>query len=344
MNMTDVEYFVKVAELMSFSKAAEALYVTQQAVSLHVKHLEDTYGVRLFERKPSLRLTPAGKRMLEAARDISEREQRLISEFSSSRDQFDGEISIGLPPNRSTAFVNEFFPVFCKAYPRMSLRLDERTSSNLSAAVRHNEIDIALPLQADYTGEYDPDTFQTIPLETESLYLVISDDMLRAAFPERYPACRLEFLQGVSLFDFAALPMFLHPSTSHLHETIVNKLVRNGTPPNIRIRTSLTSSLISLCVDGYGIFFSTPMLLRHLYKTNRENFDTLNIFPVQEYRENRRTLLLYHCQKYLTRPLEDSIAMIRRIYANHAVFIDELRQSKIRQITALYGEEDMASG
>ena len=187
MNMTDVEYFVKVAELMSFSKAAEALYVTQQAVSLHVKHLEDTYGVRLFERKPSLRLTPAGKRMLEAARDISEREQRLISEFSSSRDQFDGEISIGLPPNRSTAFVNEFFPVFCKAYPRMSLRLDERTSSNLSAAVRHNEIDIALPLQADYTGEYDPDTFQTIPLETESLYLVISDDMLRAAFPELSP-------------------------------------------------------------------------------------------------------------------------------------------------------------
>ena len=328
MNMTDVEYFIKVAELMSFSKAAEALFVTQQAVSLHVKHLEDTYGVQLFERRPSLRLTSAGQLMLEAARDISEREQRLISELSSSREQFDGEISIGLPPNRSTAFVNEFFPVFCKAYPRMSLRLDERTSSNLSAAIRHNEIDLALPLQADYTGEYDPEVFRSIHLETESLYIVISDGMLRDAFPEQYPSCKKDFLKGVSLFDFAALPMFLHPSTSHLHESIVAKLMLNGTPPNIRIRTSLTSSLVPLCVKGYGIFFSTPMLLRHLYKTNRQSFDTLNVFPVQEYRENRRTVLLFHRQKYLTKPLEDSISMIRGIYADHAEFIKQLMLSR----------------
>ena len=43
------------------------------------------------------------------------------------------------------------------------------------------------------------------------------------------------------------------------------KLTLNGTPPFIRIRTSLTSSLVSLCAEGYGIFFSTPMLLQHLY-------------------------------------------------------------------------------
>ena len=115
MNMTDIEYFLKVAELMSFSKAAEALFVTQQAVSLHVKHLEETYGVRLFERHPSLRLTPAGYRLIDAARDIINRENRLVSEISNSREQFEGEISIGLPPNRSTAYVNAFFPLFSAA-------------------------------------------------------------------------------------------------------------------------------------------------------------------------------------------------------------------------------------
>ena len=52
MNMTDIQCFIKVTELMSFTKAAEALYTSQQAVSLHIKHLENTYKVQLFERKP----------------------------------------------------------------------------------------------------------------------------------------------------------------------------------------------------------------------------------------------------------------------------------------------------
>ena len=328
MNMTDIEYFLKVAELMSFSKAAEAMYVTQQAVSLHIKHLEDAYGTQLFERRPSLRLTAAGARMLEAARDIAAREQRLVDELSSSREQFEGEISIGLPPNRSTAFVHEFFPVFCRAYPRMSLRLDERTSSNLSAAVRHNEIDLALPLQTDFSGQYDPEIFRVIPLETESLYIVISDGLLREAFPERFPACKSAFLSGVSLFDFAALPMFLHPSTSRLHESIVEKLTMHGTPPNIRVRTSLTSSLVPLCAEGYGIFFSAPMPLKHLYKTNPQSFGELNVFPVLEYRNNRRAVLLCHRQKYLTKPLTDSIGMIRELYSGHAEFVAELMRRK----------------
>ena len=85
--------------------------------------------------------------MREAARDFSYREQRLISELNATRDQFEGEISIGLPPNRSTAFVNEFFPLFFQIYPKMSLKLDERTSPNLEMAIRHNEIDRFIAVQ-----------------------------------------------------------------------------------------------------------------------------------------------------------------------------------------------------
>ena len=85
MNMTDIQCFIKVTELMSFTKAAEALYTSQQAVSLHIKHLENTYKVQLFERKPSLKLTTSGQALLEAARDIIERENRLINQFLQCR-------------------------------------------------------------------------------------------------------------------------------------------------------------------------------------------------------------------------------------------------------------------
>ena len=146
MNMTDIQCFIKVTELMSFTKAAEALYTSQQAVSLHIKHLENTYKVQLFERKPSLKLTTSGQALLEAARDIIERENRLINQFTTMQDDFVGEIVIGLPPNRSTAFVCEFIPHFSREYPNMTIHLVEKTSPDLSAAVKNNEIDIALPL------------------------------------------------------------------------------------------------------------------------------------------------------------------------------------------------------
>ena len=94
MNMTDIQCFIKVTELMSFTKAAEALYTSQQAVSLHIKHLENTYKVQLFERKPSLKLTTSGQALLEAARDIIERENRLINQFTTMQDDFVGEIVI----------------------------------------------------------------------------------------------------------------------------------------------------------------------------------------------------------------------------------------------------------
>lgn len=324
MNMTDIEYFLKVAELMSFSKAAEALYVTQQAVSLHIKHLEETYNVTLFERRPSLRLTQAGEQLRAAARDIIEREAHLLSEFETSRETYTGEISIGLPPNRSIAFVTEFFPVFSRAYPQITLRLEEKTSANLSAAISRNEIDLALPLRSQYSEQFDTEQFCVLPLETEDLYLIVSDALLAEHFPDQYPQCKLAFREGVSLYDFARLPMFLHPNNSHLHKTIVSRLVRNGTPPIIRIQTSLTSSLLALCVKGYGVFFSSPMLLKHLYASNPQDFDTLNIFPVREYAGSRESVLIHHRQKFLTKPLRESIEIIQRLYAGHASIMETL--------------------
>ena len=71
MNLNQVEYFVKAAELLSFSRAAEEMYVTQQAVSKAVAALEEELGTPLFTRMSGgLRLTPEGKRALELSRSL----------------------------------------------------------------------------------------------------------------------------------------------------------------------------------------------------------------------------------------------------------------------------------
>ena len=112
MNMTDIACFIKVAECGSFTKASEELYISKQAVSLHIKHLENTYKTILFERRPCLKLTQSGKLLLDAATEIMQREALLMDELNVSRQDFRGELTIGLPANRSTAFACEFVPHF----------------------------------------------------------------------------------------------------------------------------------------------------------------------------------------------------------------------------------------
>lgn len=317
MNMTDAQCFLKVVELMSFSKASEALFISQQAVSIHIKHLEDTYRVRLFERKPALRLTPEGELLLSAARDIIDRENTLIDMFTVSQKDFSGEIAIGLPPNRSTAFACEFMPFFSKAYPNMTVRLVEATSSNLPNAVKENQIDLALPLISQFSEQIDTSVFKSRVLETEDLYVIISDHLLRQGFGDLADTMNRNFSVEASLYDFAKFPMFLHPASSHLHQSILECYESHGFHPFIRIKTTLTSSLLNLCADDQGIFFSNPMLLKYLYTTQPSCFQNLHVYPIREFRNARQTVLIYHKRKHLSRPITDSIGIIQDIYLSH---------------------------
>lgn len=325
MNMTDVRCFIKVVELMSFSKAAEALYISQQAVSIHIKRLEESYRVRLFERKPTLKLTESGKILFDATTEIIQREEALADQLTSSQNEFYGEISIGFPPNRTAAFAAEFIPAFIGKYPNMTVHLVEKTSLLLPTAVKQNEIDLAIPLVSRYAPIPNAHLFVSLSLEIEDSYLVISDQLLEKHFGALYPACKSEFRAGVSLKDFASVPMFLRPSSSRLHEEIVSLLLQADLTPIIRIQTVVTSTLLTLCAQGYGLFFSPPMLLRHMYNEQPQHFKSLNIFPVNELRGKRESLMIYHKHKQLTRPLRDSIEIIKANYYRHTLEVNDFK-------------------
>lgn len=324
MNMSDVACFLKVVENMSFSKAAESMYLSQQAVSLHIKHLENTYNVALFERKPTLRLTPEGQIFLEAAKEAVEREGTLKDLLNSRKRTFTGEIGIGLPPNRSTAFVVDFLPLFSHRFPDMTVRLMEATTSQLPIAIKDNLIDLALPLISNSAPSFYPDVYELIDLEEENLYVIISKQLFHEHFGYDARELARAWANGVSLFRFHDLPMFLHPETSGLHRRIVAAYTEKGYRPFIRAKTTLTSSLLSLCIDGYGIFFSNPMLLKYLYIQQPDWFRNVYILPINEFQKTRKSVLIYHKKKHLSIPIIESIDIIKKIYCSHASIMDTL--------------------
>lgn len=135
--------FRKVAEQLSFRKAAEDLYLTQPAVSLQIKALEEELGVALFDRRGSrIGLTPAGAALLQYA----EQSSRLLSEARHAVAAFSGRQSGTLTLGASTTIAQYVLPrllsEFCAAHPRVKPRLTSGNTEEIVTAVEEEKISL----------------------------------------------------------------------------------------------------------------------------------------------------------------------------------------------------------
>jgi len=111
MSILGLTYFLTAAEELNISRAAEKLYISQQTLSGHIQRLEEHYGVELFRRKPTLRLTPAGEAMLFYARQMLGAEHRMTAQFADIVSQCRGHLRLGMSRQRTQA-------LFCGIWAR----------------------------------------------------------------------------------------------------------------------------------------------------------------------------------------------------------------------------------
>ncbi len=140
-----LKVFHTVAKLLSFTKAAEALHMTQPAVTFQVRQLEEYFNTRLFDRTHNkVNLTPAGERVAEFAERIFD----LYSEMENSVRDLTGEISGALTIGASTTIAEYMLPAllgeFKNRYPDINLRLKVSNSEGIVSMVEHNVIDLGL--------------------------------------------------------------------------------------------------------------------------------------------------------------------------------------------------------
>ena len=101
MNIRSIEYFLITAEEMNFTRAAERLYISQQALSSHIKRLEEEYHVQLFARKPSLHLTLEGEQMVFYGKQILDSDKKMLAAFSDISTNCRGTLKVGISRLRS---------------------------------------------------------------------------------------------------------------------------------------------------------------------------------------------------------------------------------------------------
>jgi LysR family hydrogen peroxide-inducible transcriptional activator len=149
--LRQLEYAVAVAETGGFRKAAERSHVSQPALSAQLAQLEDSIGVRLFERdRRRVLVTPAGTELLARAKRILAEAADLQALARSYEDPFRGEMRVGIIPTIAPYLLAEITPALQERFPELRLLWSEEKTSTLVEMLEEGSLDAAvLALEAD---------------------------------------------------------------------------------------------------------------------------------------------------------------------------------------------------
>lgn len=141
------QIFLKVAHLLSFSRAAEILYISQSAVSRHIQALETHYNCALFERSGrDIKLTDIGLKIANHLNDAMDIQRKLEYEVSSTRQatEASGSLILGSSTTVSLYILPGILSEFHKTHPQISLHVVNRNTENITQALLDKTIDVGI--------------------------------------------------------------------------------------------------------------------------------------------------------------------------------------------------------
>ncbi len=166
MNITlrQLRVFEAVAERLSYTKAAESLYLSQPAVSMQIRQLEDNVGLSLFEKLgKKVHLTEAGNELHRYAKGIFRQLDEMEEVLESMKGVTHGRLDIAV-----ASTVNYFAPralgAFSRLYPEIQLKLDVTNRKYLVKLLEENEKDLVLMGQPPENLDLEAEAFMENPL------------------------------------------------------------------------------------------------------------------------------------------------------------------------------------
>ena len=239
MDLRQLEYFVRVAELGSFTKASLALDVAQPALSRQVRLLEVELRQNLLIRNGrGATPTEAGKLLMEHGRGILHQVARAREELGRVRGALAGRVAIGLPPSLARVLTVPLTRAFREQLPEASLSITEGLSTTMQEWLLTGRLDIALL----YNAPPSPD-IEISPLQDEELLLVEARAPGLAEDPP--PA-------AVPLSEVARLPLVIPSRPNSIRMQVEAEMAAFGLRPNVALEIDGVPAILDLVADGAG--------------------------------------------------------------------------------------------
>jgi LysR family transcriptional regulator, nitrogen assimilation regulatory protein len=238
MDLKQLEYFVRVAELGSFTRAAVALDVAQPALSRQVRLLEVELRQNLLTRNGrGAAPNEAGKLLLEHGRGILHQVERAREELGRVRGALAGRVAIGLPPSVAKAMAVPLIREFRQRMPEATLSISEGLSVAMHESLATGRLDIALL----YNASPSPD-IELTPLLEEPLFLVQRQTgKAQPAKPRPIP-----------LREVANLPLVIPSRPNTIRMLVEGEMANLGCRPKVALEVDGVAAILDLVEDGAG--------------------------------------------------------------------------------------------
>ena len=239
MDLKQLEYFVRVAELGSFTRAAVALAVAQPALSRQVRLLEVELNQSLLVRNGrGATPTEAGKLLLAHGRGILHQVERAREELGRVRGSLAGRVAVGLPPTLARVLTVPLTRAFRQQLPDARLSISEGLSAVMQEWLLNGRLDIAVLYNAQpATG------IELVPLIEEDLLLVQARPPGLAEDPPPMP---------IALRDVAHLPLVIPNRPNAIRMHVEAEMAGIGCRPLVVLEIDGVSAILDLVADGAG--------------------------------------------------------------------------------------------
>jgi LysR family cyn operon transcriptional activator len=234
MELRQLNYFIKAAEMLHFTEAAAASFVTQSTLSQQIKQLEEELGMLLFDRVgKQVRLTEAGNVFLVHARQIQLDVRKSKEAVFELNNLVIGDLRIGVTYAFSSMLLPALQP-FSGKYPGIRIVVEYGTAGELEHKLKLAELDVILAFhdQTDNVG------LEMQPLYASRIMMVVS---------KAHP---LAGLKKISLTELGKVALIL-PSKGFSSRDLLDELFSKAKiVPNIKIEMNDVHSLLSLVDEG----------------------------------------------------------------------------------------------
>ena len=246
--MRQLRHFVALAEEEHFGRAAERVFVVQQALSSSIRHLEDEVGVPLVLRTTRrVRLTPAGQEFLIGARETLRLAERTVERARQAARGEVGRLRVGFVSGMVFGGLPEVVRTFRERYPNVAVELRELTASEQEAALRGQGIDVGLML---------------LPVRDPSLaHEALWQEELVVALPARHPLARRKRL-GVGDLQHENFVFFPRQVRAAYFDQVMGLCAAQGFQPRIVQEAIEVPTLLSLVAAGIGVFLPIQFFSR----------------------------------------------------------------------------------
>ncbi len=239
MDFRQIESFVRVAELGSFTKAAQMLGMTQPALSRQIRMLEvDLHQSLLVRNGRGAVPTEAGKLLLSHGRGILHQVARAREDLGRVRGALAGRVAIGLPPSLARVLTVPLTRAFRAQLPEARVSISEGLSTQMQEWLVDGRLDIAVLYNARASADID-----ISPLLDEELLLVQARQPGLAEDPPPGP---------ITLAEVAALPLVIPSRPNAVRTHVETEMAQIGCRMQVALEIDGVSAILDLVADGAG--------------------------------------------------------------------------------------------